>query len=83
MTLTEHYYPFKWIFTTTSPSFSGSTSAVPLRICPRKQDTHLRLLNQIPPPGIHYDQAQDFAFLHIAQRRSKLLPTLASGKGEK
>ena len=50
---------------------------------PAQQDTHRRLLKQIPPPGIHYDQAQDFALLHIAQRRGKLLPTLAPAKREK
>jgi hypothetical protein len=50
---------------------------------PSQQDAHRSLTKQIPPPGIHNYQPQGFAFLHVAHRRGKLLPTLAPGECEK
>src|SRR5262249_22143428 len=51
---------------------------------PTQQDMYRGLPNQILPPGRpHHSKPQRFAFLHIAHRRRKLLPTLAPGKRKK
>ena len=77
-------FTVRWTLTTTSPSSSGSTSAVPVRISPRSRTCTVASPTRILPPGRpHHPKPQRFALLHIAHRRRKLLPTLAPGKREK